>query len=401
MAMKEVGRTDPIAILLALPMFLFIAVTLFLPIALMIWESVRDGDVRSAMSRTVAALNSWNPGIPVPHEAFDAVVADLATMTEEDKAHVARRLNIERPGLRTMFLATAADPAQLSATVDGHHGLTAVDPRWDKSEIWNALWSARGPFTERFLLTALDLERGADGKVRWRSDDRAIYLGVYLRTFTVAATVTIICLVLGLPLALYLASTSRTLARRLLLILMLPLWTSVLVRAMAWILILQKNGVVNGILKGLGVIDQPFALVFNRFGVIVTMSHVLLPYMVLPMLNAMRNVPRLQLMAAGSLGASPWVVFSRVYLPQCRFGILAGSILVLASATGYYITPALVGGGGDQMLGTFVETAAIRTSNPELAASLGLTFLTLFLILLAGLALLLRPATGSRGAIRV
>jgi putative spermidine/putrescine transport system permease protein len=372
------------------PMVLYLVATLFIPIVLMAWESVRDGDVRSAMPRTITVLEQWMPGTPVPDQAFAAVVEDLQSLPEEAKARVARRINIEMPGLRTLFLATA-NHAEITKAADAKADLLAQNRRWGQPEIWTALWNARGPFTARFLMAAVDLERSREGNIQLRSADRGIYRDVYLRTFLVAVTVTIVCLLLGLPLALYLASVAEPLARRLLLILMVPLWTSVLVRAMAWILILQNNGLVNGLLHFFGIINQPIPLVFNRFGVIVTMTHVLLPFMVLPMYNAMRNVPRPQLMAAGSLGASPWIVFRRVYLPQCKYGILAGSILVLASATGYYITPAIVGGGGDQMLGTFIEIAAIRTSNPELAASLGLTFLSIFFLLLIIVTMALRP----------
>jgi putative spermidine/putrescine transport system permease protein len=159
---------------------------------------------------------------------------------------------------------------------------------------------------------------------------------------------------------------------------------------------------VNSLLRATGIIAQPFTLVFNRFAVIVTMVHVLLPFMVLPIYNALRSVPRHQLWAAGSLGASPPVVLWRIYLPQCRAGMAAGIILVLASGAGYYITPALVGGGSDEMLGAFVQQAAIRNNDPQLAAGLGVVFLAIFLIVLAVVGMIVRPRTaGSRMPISV
>ena len=205
--------------------------------------------------------------------------------------------------------------------------------------------------------------------------------------------VTGFCLLLGVPVALYLASLSPRKAVPLLLVLMLPLWTSVLVRAMAWILLLQTSGLVNQTLMFLHLVTEPLRLVFNRAGVLIAMTHVLLPFMILPAYNSMRTVPRDQLRAAGSLGATPFTVFRKVYLPQCRSGIAAGCLLVFASASGYYITPALIGGGADQMLGTFVELAALRYSNQPLAAALGVVFLVIFLALVGAMALILRPGT--------
>ena len=355
----------------------------------MLLQSVRDGEVGAALPRTVTIPSRWDPAAAVPDEAYVALAATL-------RHYRAMRLgappagSIESPGLRTLFLSAAKDET-IAGAVDPKQALIAHNPRWGRGEIWLAIRSAAGPLTLRFLLSAFDLELRPDGTVTHRGGDRAIYRKIYLRTFSIAGVVTAICLVLALPLALYLAALSDATARRALLLVMLPLWTSVLVRAMAWILLLDRNGLVNTLFTASRLTAQPLTLVFNRFGVLITMVHVLLPFMVLPIYVALRGVPRSQLWAAGSLGAPPWVVLVRVYLPQARAGIAAGIVLVLASATGYYITPALVGGGSDEMLGSFVHQAAIRNNDPQLAAALGVVFLAIFTVVIAAVGLVVRP----------
>lgn len=381
------------AVLLA-PMALFLIATLVIPVILMLVESVGDTEVRRALPHTLEALEDWEPGAPIPAQAFEALARDGRGFPVLERGRAANRLNAEMPGARSLFLAGLRELDKAEGR-DARAVLLAHDARWDQPAIWQAIWNARGPWTDRFLLAALDLRREVDGTITESS--QPLYRAVYLRTFSISITVTAICFLLGLPVAVYLASLPPERAVPLLLLLMLPLWTSVLVRAMAWILLLQNNGVVNQILLALQIIAEPLRMVFNRVGVYVAMTHVLLPFMILPIYNVMRVIPRNQLRAAGSLGATPWVVFRRVYLPQCRAGIAAGCMLVFASGSGYYITPALVGGAGDQMLGSFVEMAALRFSNQALAAALGVVFLVIFLTIIGGLFAWLRPMRAAAG----
>ncbi len=384
------------ALLLA-PMVLFVTMTLVVPFALMFVESVRDTDVRNVLPRTIEALEGWDPARPIPSGAYGALVRDFAAAPASEWGRAANRLNREMPGARSLVLATLRKLDAADAT-DPRSALIAQDARWGEPGIWRAIWNARGPWTAAFLLAALDLERGQDGAIA--TTGQSIYRAIYVRTFGISLTVTAICFLLGLPVAVYLASLPPNRAVPLLLLLMLPLWTSVLVRAMAWILLLQNNGAVNQALIFLRITTEPLQLVFNRVGVLIAMTHVLLPFMVLPIYNVMRVIPRNQLRAAGSLGASPWVVFRRVYLPQCRAGIAAGCMLVFASGSGYYVTPALVGGGADQMLGTFVELAALRYSNQSLAAALGVVFMIIFLSLIGALFAWLRPMRAATEGLR-
>lgn len=382
-----VGRSGGTAVLL-MPMLLLLMATLFLPVVLMFLESVRDVEVREALPETLSALSEWFPSDPVPQAAYSSLRNDLAATDPSVTGRAASRLNIAIPGARTLLLGAARAFAESAGTEDPKTILIEQDKRWGEARLWQTIVSVEGPWTEEFLLAAADLRRTPDGLVETGG---GLYRAIYIRTFVIAITVAALCLLLGLPVALFLASLPRQRAIPLLLVLMLPLWTSVLVRAMAWILLLQSSGLVNEFLMALRLIDAPLSLVFNRIGVLVAMTHVLLPFMILPIYNSMRTIPRRQLLAAGSLGATPFVVFRRVYLPQCRSGIAAGCLLVFAAASGYYVTPALVGGGSDQMLGTFVELAALRYSNQPLAAALGVVFLFLFFVAIGALFLLLRP----------
>ena len=178
---------------------------------------------------------------------------------------------------------------------------------------------------------------------------------------------TLICCVLGYPLAWALVH-AEPLRGAMLLGVLFPFWTSLLVRTAAWMIVLQKEGPINSLLRWLGLIDAPLALVFNRFGVYVALTHVLLPFLVLPLYSVMTTIPRDHMRAAKSLGARPAFAFLSVYLPQTLPGLSAGAILVFIMCIGYYITPALVGGPKDQMISYFIAFYTNNTINWGLAA---------------------------------
>ncbi|RVD29963.1 ABC transporter permease, partial [Mesorhizobium sp. M4A.F.Ca.ET.020.02.1.1] len=200
--------------------------------------------------------------------------------------------------------------------------------------------------------------------------DSTLYLNVLGRTFIIALSATAICILLALPAAHLLASVSQMTANFLMLALLLPLWTSVLVRSTSWLVILQKNGVFNQMLIGLGIINAPLELVYNRVGVLIALTHILLPYAVLPLYASMKALPRSQMQAARSLGAGPLNSFFRIYLPQIVPGISAGGLLVFILALGYYVTPLLLGGQGDQMLPFYIAYNTLQALNWGLAAAL-------------------------------
>ena len=267
---------------------------------------------------------------------------------------MARRLNLVTPGYRTLVLATAAKAEALRPP--SMEALAGADRRWTEPAIWLALKRLSRPVTPDFLLAAVDLEEGETG-IRRVEPDRAIYIDVLWRTVEISLSVCALCLLLGLPLAFLIASKARW-ANVLMTFVLLPFWMSLLARTAAWVALLQSQGLINKLLVEFGMVAQPLALMFNRAGVLIAMTHILLPYMVLPLYATMRDIP-IELIRAGlSLGAGPLTVVRRnaLVLP----GITAGSMLVTILALGYYITPALVGGTQ--------ESDAFRISSPSTRA---------------------------------
>jgi putative spermidine/putrescine transport system permease protein len=293
---------------------------------------------------------------------------------------VARRLNIEDAGYRSLVMAAGR---RLPDEPEGSWAATlaAIDPRWATPELWAAIRRAASPLTDFHLLAAVDLERDASNAIVPAPPGEAIYRDVLVRTFWISALVTLFCLVLGYPLAYRLATLKERHANLLLILVLLPFWTSLLVRTASWIVLLQREGPVNRILQELGITTAPLQLVFNRTGVLVAMTHVLLPFMVLPLYSTMRGIPPSYMRAARSLGAPPLRAFLRVYLPLSLPGVAAGCLLVFILAIGYYITPALVGGAADQMISSLIAFFTLQTANWGMAAALGSVLLAATVLL--------------------
>jgi putative spermidine/putrescine transport system permease protein len=204
---------------------------------------------------------------------------------------------------------------------------------------------------------------------------------VLIRTFRIGLTVTLLSLLLGFPVSYLMATRPPEVANLLMILVLLPFWTSLLVRTSAWVVLLQNEGIVNNLLIWMGILDKPARLIYNAIGVHVAMTHVLLPFMILPLYSSMKTIRPITMRAAASLGAPPTVAFLRVYLPQCLPGIAAGTLLVFILAIGYYITPALVGGAADQMLSYFIAFYTTDSVNWGMASALGVVLLATTLVL--------------------
>ena len=206
-----------------------------------------------------------------------------------------------------------------------------------------------------------------------------LYLQVFWNTFEIALLVTAICLLLGYPLGFMIATTTPLWATLGFIFVLLPLWTSVLVRTYAWMVLLGRNGVFNRWLIEAGVISDPLPLLHNFNGVLIGMVHVLLPYMVLPIYGAVRRLDPALVAAAEGLGASNWRIFWRIYLPLTLPGIFAGAVIVFVLSLGFYITPALLGGGKVMMVAVMIEQEVRQTLNWPFAAALSAVLLALTL----------------------
>jgi len=253
---------------------------------------------------------------------------------------------------------------------------------WQRVDFWQVIRTYSPPYTTGYFLNAVDMQKTIDGPAL-RSDDQRIYGILFKRTMFMSMMITLSCIALGYPVAWLMANLPARKANLLMILVLLPFWTSLLVRTSAWKVMLQQQGVINDVLVWLGLVadENRLIMINNQFGTIVAMTHILLPFMILPMYSVMQTIPPSYLRAAKSLGATNWTAFWRVYFPQSVPGIGAGSILVFILAIGYYITPEIVGG----TTGTFISNRIayhISTSlNWGLAAALGTILLAAVLIL--------------------
>jgi putative spermidine/putrescine transport system permease protein len=363
------------AFLLTAPLLLFLLLTFVGPIGALLARSVVDTDLAAALPNVTREIRRWD-GSALPDEAtFAALIDDVrSARTAGTLAPAATRLNYDVSGFRSLLFSTARqlpDSLQRSA----RNTLLEIDPKWSEIETWGAIARASGPVTSLFLLASVDMKRTASGELVAAPKDETIFVQVLGRTFAIAIAVTVLCLLLGYPLAYVLASAPTRTANALLVLVLLPFWTSLLVRTSAWIVLLQHEGVINSALLQAGLIDGPLELLYRRAAVYAAMTHVLLPFMVLPLYAGMRTIPAVHVRAALSLGATPLVAFRRVYAPQTLPAVGAGVLMVFIQALGYYITPALVGGPDDQMLSYFIAFYASKTINWGMAAALSLALL--------------------------
>jgi len=369
------------AFALVLPLLLFLLLTFVAPILDMLRLAVFDNELASVWPQVTQTIRVWNDRSKLPPPAvFDALAADLAASYHaRTLPTAARRLNYAIDNGRSLVFGTAR---QLPATSqDWAATLQKLDPRWGDLNTWAAIDQASGPTTSYFLLAAVDLKKTADGHIAAMPAEQAIYIDVLMRTFTVSFTVTLLCIVLGFPVAYLLATQPPGRANLLMILVLLPFWTSLLVRTAAWIVLLQEQGLVNNALIWLGIVDRPIRLIYNRVGVYIAMTHILLPFLILPLYSVMKGIKPSYMQAAMSLGASPTAAFLRVYLPLTLPGIGAGALLVFILALGYYITPALIGGAADQMISYFIAFYTSDTVNWGMAAALGTVLLIATLLL--------------------
>ncbi len=374
---------------LTLPLLVFLLLTFLVPIAALLERAVENPEVARALPRTVVVLQDWTRAdVPRP-EAFAAVVADLGALSDSaDAGALARRLNSEKPGARSLVMGTyRALPLEgtgvATPAAQFKDRLLALDPRWGEVAYWEAIAKNGSRWTPDYLLTAVDLRRDAHGAIERVDPDQRVFGGILLRTFGISALVTLWCLALGYPLAYWLSTLPARRANVLMIVVLVPFWTSILVRVAAWIVLLQSEGLVNHALQALHLTDHPLALLFNRTGVVISMTHILLPFMILPLYSVMTGVPPTYLRAAVSLGSTPLAAFLRVYVPQTYAGIGAGALLVFILSIGYYVTPALLGGPSDQMLSYYIAQYTNVTVNWGMACALGALLLAATLVLYA------------------
>jgi putative spermidine/putrescine transport system permease protein len=344
------------------------------PIVALLSRAVYEPTIANALPRTVAALRQ-DSGAGVPGEpVFLALAADLKQAQAAGAVYeFAKALNTRLPGARSQVLRAARIATQDQAT--GKEAMIKAAPLLGEEQSWAAIRTGTNRFTSFYLLSAFDLrwtERGTIGAV---PADQAVFLRVFGRTFLIATIVTLATLALAFPLAFVITSLRPATAGIVLVLVLLPFWTSILVRTAAWTVILQKYGLLNDLLLWLGLTSDRLELMYSRTGLIIAMTHIQLPFTLLPIYSVMRSVKPSLVRAAQSLGARPFTAFWRVYLPQVMPGVLAGCLLTFILCLGYYITPVLIGGASDQLISNFIANYVNVELNWEMAAALSFVLL--------------------------
>ncbi|AGS25332.1 ABC transporter permease [Rhizobium etli] len=374
-------RRKLMAFALVLPLLLFILITFVLPLGRMMLNAVHDDTLQSLMPRTTAALGTWD-GKDLPDErAFSALAEDLKrAWAQKTVGKIGVRVNYELPGAASQIRSSAREANEIS---DGPYkaALIAINPLWGQNDIWGVLKRGGSSFTGFYLLRSIDLEYDAQSRIVALPPENAIFRNVFLRTLVISIGVTTATLLLAFPLAYLLATLPPKTSNLLMIIVLLPFWVSVLLLTTAWVVLLQDHGLINETLMALHVLSEPGKLLYNRVGTVLAMTHIQLPFTLLPIYSVMKSISPNHIRAARSLGAGPFYAFWKIYFPQCLPGIAAGCLLTFILCLGYYITPALVGGPNDQMISNFVALYTNQELNWGMASALGAILLTATLLL--------------------
>ncbi len=374
-------RVKTRAFMLVFPLLAFITISFLVPIGSLFTRSVDDSLVNQVLPRTFAIYDTWD-GQSIPDEPlFEAMYLDIKAADRVAIGRVSSRMNYEKSGWKSLLKKTARK------LVDVESGpykdqMIEIHKRWNEIEYWQSLSAMKDPLTAGYYLNSVDLKYGYDKTVIAQPENRQVYILLWKRTLLVSLMVTVFCLFLGYPVAHLLATLPVSKSNLLMICVLIPFWTSLLVRIVAWMVMLQQEGVVNDTLVFLGLPDEwRLPMMYNFTGTLIVMTQILLPFMILPIYSVMKTIPPSYMRAAQNLGATPSLAFVRVYLPQTLPGVGAGAILVFIVAIGYYITPELVGGKDGRLIGNFIAFHMQNTLNWGLAAAMGVVLLAGILIL--------------------
>ncbi len=369
------------AVLLVAPPLLFLTFVFIIPIGNMLTRSVDDTLINEVLPNTFEAFEAWDKKSDPPEALFEAFYTDLKNAEKIEIGKASVRMNYAEPGWRSLVKRTARrinriEPPYKEAFIE-------IDDRWGDREFWRSLGIMKDKITFGYYLNAVDLNYDFDKNIIRQDEERRVYNLLWWRTILVSFIVTIACLVLAYPVSYLLATLPMRISNLLMICVLMPFWTSLLVRIVAWMIMLQQNGVVNDTLVWAGLLgdDNRLPMMYNFNGTVIVMTQILLPFMILPIYSVMKTIPPSYMKAAQNLGATPTLAFIRVYMPQTIPGVGAGCILVFIVAIGYYITPELVGGKDGRLIGNMVAHHMQRSLNWGLAAAMGTILLVVILIL--------------------
>ena len=362
---------------------LFILILFVWPIYTLFLKSIDDNLVNDVLPRTMAIYEQWD-GQDLPGEQhYEAMFLDLTTAEKLQIGKVSTRMNYAKSGWKSLIKKSNRKFKKLDPNEPLKAQMIDAEKRWGDIEFWLSLGIMKDRVTAGYYWNAVDRTYDSKKNVIMQPENRQVYVMFWKRTLLVSTIVTIACLILAYPVAYLLATLPLRTSNLLMICVLMPFWTSLLVRIVAWMIMLQQQGVLNDSLVGLGIIsdDNRLPLMYNFNGTIIVMTQVLLPFMILPLYSVMRGIPPTYMRAAQNLGATPTRAFIRVYMPQTIPGIGAGVILVFIVAIGYFITPELVGGKDGQMIGNQIAYHLRKSLNWGLASAMGVILLVAILTL--------------------
>ncbi len=379
-------RSKIVAFMMVFPLLLFITIAFIGPIADMLMLSIDNTIVKEILPKSTETLQSWDEySGELPDEAvFAAIVADIKK-AKATKQHtkIGSRFNYESSGFSSLFRKTGRKIKKIK-NPPYKEELIKADKRWGEIYTWQVIKQNSSSYTGGYYLAASDYKREfSSGNIKSLESKDSIYLKLFFRTIVLSSLITFLTFVIGFPLSYMLSQVSTRISNILIIFVLLPFWTSLLVRTTSWIALLQQEGVINDFLILVGIINEEgrLAMIHNATGTVVAMTHILLPFMILPLFSVMKTIPKSYVRAAVSLGAHPWKAFWKVYFPNTGPGIGAGSILVFILAIGYYITPALVGGSSGTFISNRIAYHISSSLNWGLGAALGVILLGIVLAL--------------------
>ena len=373
-SLKKAERRNKIrALLLVGPLFLFLLITYVFPIGDMLFRSVDDRMITKMLPNTFTALEQWDGKDLPDEEVYEAFYKDfypLASAKESGKLY--QRLNYEKSGFSSGLKKTNRKIKKFEKA-NYKEQFMATHKIWNKVEYWTALKNTAPNWSYAKYLKGLDLKFDDQGKIEQVAEDRQIHKILWVRTLNVAFWVTVFCFCLAYPISHLLATLPMKYSNLLMICVLLPFWTSLLVRTSSWMVLLQQQGPINDLIVWLGLAanDNRPELMYNVIGTFVAMTQILLPFMVLPLYSVMKTISPSLMRAGKSLGGTPLTAFMKIYFPLTMPGIGAGCLLVFIISIGYYITPALVGGASGSLISNTIAYHMKSSLDWAFASALG------------------------------
>ena len=386
-SLKKAEKKNKIkAFLLVAPLLLFLIITYVFPIGEMFSRSIDDKMITNMLPKTFNEMEKWDGQDLPPEEVFAAFYYDFKVLVEkQEHGKLGQRLNKEKNGFNsiTKKLFRQVKRKKIDESISIKEQIMKVHKRWRNVEYWQAIKRTAPPYTMSKYLKGMDMYYAADGSIAQVDEDRRIHRILWLRTLEIAFFVTLFCFLMGYPIAHLLATLPMKYSNLLMICVLLPFWTSLLVRTASWMILLQQQGVVNDFFVMIGLVadDNRPEMMYNKVGTYVAMTQILLPFMVLPLYSVMKTISPSLMRAGKSLGGTPFVAFWKVYFPLTIPGIGAGCLLVFILAIGYYITPALVGGASGTLISNQIAFHMKQTLDWSFASAMGLMLLSGVLVI--------------------